>query len=203
MVVYRPHEFGTLIGKSTSTLRRWDREGTLPAKRGKGNQRYYTEEDIANALNIEQPLKQGKIVVYYRVSTHVQKVDLEHQRLALETYALNAGIAVDEWVKDLGSGLNFKRKNFLALMKQVRMGEISHIIVAYKDRLCRFGFEFLEEFCSWYSCKITVVNQLSLSPHQELVEDLLAIIHCFSSRLYSLRKYKTEIKKMIESENIS
>ncbi|MUG93002.1 IS607 family transposase [Scytonema sp. UIC 10036] len=200
MAVYRPHEFAVLIGKSTSTLRRWDREGRLPAKRGKGNQRYYIDEDIAIALNLESPSKKGKTVVYYRVSTQVQKADLEHQRQALETYAVNAGIAVDDWIKDLGSGLNFKRKNFLNLMKEVRMGEISHIIIAHKDRLCRFGFEFIEEFCSWYGCSITVVNQLTLSPQQELVEDLLAIIHCFSSRLYSLRKYKTEIKKLIEME---
>jgi predicted site-specific integrase-resolvase len=61
----------------------------------------------------------------------------------LETYTINAGIAVDDWIKDLGSGLNFKRKNFLNLMKLVRMGEIFHIIVAHKDRLCRFGFEFI------------------------------------------------------------
>jgi predicted site-specific integrase-resolvase len=115
----------------------------------------------------------------------------------METYCLNAGIAVDEWIAEVGGGLNFKRKMFLGLMKKVRMGEIAHLVVAHKDRLARFGFDFLTEFASWYGWKITVVNQESLSPQQEMVEDLRAIIHCFSCRLYGLRNYKKQLKKII------
>ncbi|HAJ58208.1 MAG TPA: hypothetical protein DCP31_02140 [Cyanobacteria bacterium UBA8543] len=94
--------------------------------------------------------------------------------------------------------MNFKRKLFLKLMKAVRMGEVSHIIVAHKDRLARFGYDFIEELASWYGCRITVVNQESLSPQQEMVEDLMAVVHCFSCRLYGLRTYKKQIKKIAQ-----
>lgn len=80
------------------------------------------------------------------------------------------------------------------------MGEVSSVIVAHKDRLARFGFDFIEEFASWYGCKITVVNQESLSPEQEMVEDLMAIIYTFSCRLYKLRNYKKQIKTMAENK---
>lgn len=84
-------------------------------------------------------------------------------------------------------------------MKQVRMGEVETIIVAYKDRLRRFAFDFVEEFVSWYGCKILVANCESLSPQQEMVEDLMAIIHTFSCRLYGLRNYKKQLKKIVYS----
>ena len=115
----------------------------------------------------------------------------------MEQYCLSSGIAVDLWVKEIGGGLNFKRKHFINLMKSIRYGEIEHLIIAHKDRLVRFGFDFMAEFCCWYGCQISIVNQESLSPQQEMVEDLMAIIHCFSCRLYGLRSYKKDLKKIL------
>jgi putative resolvase len=198
MSVYRPNEFAKLIGKSTSTLRRWDREGVLSPKRTPGNQRYYTDEDRRLILSSEKTQTPRKTVVYCRVSSSGQKDDLASQVKAMETYCLGAGIAVDEWLNEIGGGLNFKRKVFLKLMKSIRMGEVEHLLIAHKDRLARFAFELIEELASWYECKITVVNQESLSPQQEMVEDLMSIIHTFSCRLYGLRNYKKQIRKIAE-----
>lgn len=99
-------------------------------------------------------------------------------------------------IKEIGGGLNFKRKKFLKIMRQIRLGEVKILVVAHKDRLSRFAFDFIEEFASWYGCEIIVANQESLSPQQEMVEDLMAIIHCFSCRLYGLRSYKKKIKEI-------
>lgn len=200
MTNYRPHEFAKLIGKSVSTLRRWDTEGRLPAKRGLGNQRFYDDSDIAKALNIESKNESNnKVIIYCRVSTNNQKPELETQIKAMETFCLNAGMPIEKIFTEIGGGLNFKRKVFTSLMKSIRTGDTKHIVVAHKDRLARFGFDFIEEFASWYGCQITVVNQESLSPQQEMVEDLMAIIHCFSCRLYGLKRYKkAELKKFIE-----
>jgi predicted site-specific integrase-resolvase len=197
-MVYRPSEFAKLIGKSTSTLRRWDKDKILTASRGAGGQRYYTDTDLRKALNLGTSQPDMKTVVYCRVSSKGQTADLSRQIEAMELYCQNSGIAVTEWIKEIGGGMNFKRKLFLKLMKSIRMGEVSHILVAHKDRLSRFGYDFIEEFASWYGCKITVVNQESLSPQQEMVEDLMAVIHCFSCRLYGLRNYKKQIKKIAE-----
>ena len=111
----------------------------------------------------------------------------------MEQFCIAAGKPVAEYVEDIGSGLNYKRKNLLVLMEQVERGEISEIIVAHKDRLLRFGFEWFEKFCADHGCVIVVMNAESLSPEAEMTKDLLSIIHGFSSRLYGLRKYKKQI----------
>ena len=82
-------------------------------------------------------------------------------------------------------------------MKQIENEEVSTLIIAHKDRLCRFGFEFFEYFAKEHNCELIVVNQPSLSPQEEIVQDMLSIVHTFSSRLYGLEKHKKEIKEFI------
>ena len=198
VLLYRVKEFAKLIGKSPSTLRRWEREGKIKPKRSQGNQRYYTDKDLQLALNIETANQKGKTIVYCRVSSRGQLPELNHQLTAMEEFCRGQGLAVDDWVKEIGGGLNFKRKKFLKIMRQIRLGEIEKLVIAHKDRLARFAVDFIEEFASWYGCQIIVANQESLSPQQEMVEDLMSIIHCFSSRLYGLRSYKKQIRKIAE-----
>lgn len=81
-------------------------------------------------------------------------------------------------------------------MKDVELGLIKTIIIAHKDRLVRFGFEWFEKYCLYHGCSIKIINNELLSPEQEVTQDLLSIIHCFSSRLYGLRKYKKQITKI-------
>lgn len=197
--VYRPHQFAKKIGVSVSTVRRWDKEGRLLARRTHSNQRYYTDEDIRRVQQLPEPEK--KTVVYCRVSSASQKDDLNSQLEAMQTFCLSSGVAVDDWITEVGSGMNFKRKKFTELMIRIENREIERLYLAHKDRLCRFGFDYFYEFAKRHDCDIIVVNQERLSPHQELVEDMLAIIHSFSSRLYGLRKYKSQIKaKITETE---
>ena len=137
-----------------------------------------------------------KIIIYCRVSSAGQKKDLISQRRSVEFFCLVAGKTIDETLEDVGSGLNYKRKNFLRLMEMVEGGEVSEIVIAHKDRLVRFGFEWFEKFCVDHGVILTVMNAESLSPEEEMTKDLLSIIHCFSSRLYGLRKYKKQITQM-------
>ena len=196
--IYKINEFAKRIGKSASTLRRWDSEGRLVAKRTPTGQRYYDESDVRKILGIKDIDR--KIVVYCRVSSSNQKNDLKSQVVAMEQYCLNGGIAVDEWIQEIGGGMNFKREKFLSLMSRIAAGEISKLIVAHKDRLCRFGFDYFNHMASENGCEIIVINQESLSPQQEMVQDLMAIIHTFSCRLDGLKKYKKNIKKMIQAK---
>lgn len=200
--IYRISEFAKRVGKSPCTLRRWDREKRLVAKRSKSGHRYYDEMDVRKALGIEPRDEHKKNVVYCRVSSKGQRDDLKSQIKAMESFCLNSGISVDEWIDEVGGGMNFKRKKFLDVIERIERGEIVKLLVAHKDRLGRFGFDFFDSFAMSHGCEIIVVNQTSLSPQQEMVEDLMAIIHTFSCRLYGLRKYKKDIKKMIKaSEN--
>lgn len=197
---YSPKKFGQLIGRTTNTLQRWDRSGILKAHRSLTGRRYYLHEQYLEVVG-RKP-NDRKIISYCRVSSSGEKKDLISQRAAVESFCLSSGRAVDEKLEDIGSGLNYKRKNFVKLMEMVEQGEVAEIIIAHKDRLIRFGFEWFEKFCKDHGVKIIVMNSEALSPEAEMTKDLLSIIHCFSSRLYGLRKYKNKIVKMAsEHEN--
>lgn len=189
---YRISEFAQRVGKSSSTLRRWDRQGLLQAKRHPSGQRYYDESDVRKLFGIQE--QDRKIAVYCRVSNSSQKDDLSSQVHAMERYCLSCGIAVDEWISEVGGGMNFKRKKFLTLMMAIQRGEIKQLLIAHKDRLVRFGFDYFQCMAEYNGCEIVVVNQESLSPQEEMVQDLMAITHTFSCRLYGLRKYKKTLK---------
>jgi predicted site-specific integrase-resolvase len=190
-----------MIGRSVKTLQRWDQDGALVAHRNPKNRRYYTHDQYLEYIGVKANEEKGKVVVYSRVSSAAQKPDLENQIAALEKFCAANGYAVDQWFSETGSGLNYKRKKFNKLFIDVEMGCVSKIIIAHKDRLIRFGFDWFECFADRHGCEIVIMNQESLSPAEEVTQDLLAIIHCFSSRLYGLRKYKDKVIEMAKEED--
>lgn len=156
-----------------------------------GHRRY----PLSTFVDLE-PEKTKKKVLYARVSTRTQMDALQNQIQYLsEQYP---GYPV---VKDIASGMNWKRKQFMKLMEQVAAQEIETIVVAHKDRLCRFGFEFVEWFCNLNGCQIIVLNNEKLSPYEELMKDFMDIMHCMSSKLYFLRAYTKKIQEDFEKEN--
>src|SRR5712692_1809207 len=191
---YSPQEFGQLIGRTTNTLQKWDREGKLKAHRNPiTNRRYYTHDQYLQYRGLVAQ-EQGLTIVYSRVSAVAQKPDLANQINALEVYCKQQSIKVDEWMSDIGSGLNYKRKQFNRLMEVIELGRVRRLIIAHRDRLVRFGYEYFEAFCERHHTEIVVINGENLSPEQELVRDLLAIVTVFSARLHGLRSYRKVLK---------
>jgi len=191
---YSPQEFGQLIGRKTKTLQKWDREGKLKAYRSPTtNRRYYTHDQYLQYRGLVAQ-EQGLTIAYTRVSGVAQKPELANQIKALETHCQQQAITVDEWMSDIGSGLNYKRKQFNRLMELVELGQVRRIVIAYKDRLVPFGYGYFEAFCQRHTTQMVVMNGEALSPEQELVQDLLAIITVFASRLHGLRSYKKAMK---------
>src|SRR5258708_1082477 len=191
---YSPQEFGQLIGRKTKTLQKWDREGKLKAHRSPTtNRRYYTHDQyLAYRGMVAQ--EQGLTIVYSRVSGVAQKPDLAHQTKALEMYCKQHSFRVDEWMQDIGSGLNYKRKQFNRLMEMVELGQVRRILLAHRDRLVRFGYGYFEAFCERHHTEFVVIDGETLSPEHELVPDLVAILTVFSARLHGLRSYKKVIR---------
>lgn len=191
--MYSPKEFGELIGKSVITLQKWDRKGILIAHRSPTNRRYYTHDQylIYRGLVAQE---QGLTVAYSRVSGVAQKPDLANQIKALEVYCNQHVLKVDEWMQDIGSGLNYKRKQFNRLMEMVELGQVRRIVIAHRDRLVRFGYGYFEAFCERHNTELVVIDGETLSPEQELVQDLVAILTVFSARLHGLRSYKKAIR---------
>jgi putative resolvase len=198
---YSTGQFAKKVGVTIRTLQRWDSDGKFTAYRLPSGRRFYTETQYREFMGMEEPNPEGKkVVCYTRVSSNNQKPDLKKQITALEQFVVANGLVVAEWVSEIGSGLNYERKQFNRLLKEVEERKISKIVVAHEDRFIRLGFEWFEKFCKEHDCEIVVVNLQSLSPEEEVTQDLLTIIHCFSSRLYGLRRYKKNIEDLVKAE---
>lgn len=190
--MYKPNKFAEMLGVSVKTLQRWDNDGKLIANRTPTDRRYYTHKQYLDYVNES---KRGKVVIYTRVSSSNQKDDLVNQVNFLQQYANAKGLIVDEIIEDLGSGLNYNRKKWNKLIDESINGQVSKIIITHKDRFIRFGYEWFERFLLNLGVEIILVNNEKLSPQEELVQDLISIIHVFSCRIYGLRKYKTKIER--------
>lgn len=181
------------LGVSVKTLQRWDREGIFVAKRNPNNRRYYTEDQYLEYIGLSAKVDR-KIIAYARVSNANQKDDLQNQITFIRNYVNAKGEILDDVIQDIGSGLNYNRKHWNdLLLNQIPKGNIEKIYITYKDRFVRFGFDWFVRFCKNYNCEIVVINNLETSPQQELIEDLISIIHVFSCRIDGLRKYKKDI----------
>jgi putative resolvase len=140
-------------------------------------------------------------IAYCRVSSQAQKPDLRNQQAILEKFCKQQAIEVDEWVLEMGGGLNFERKQLLRLVDRIVSGEVERVVLAHQDRLVRFGYKLLAHLCQTHQTELVVMNTETLSPEQELVQDLMSIVHCFSSRLYGLRNYRKALEKALKDEN--
>jgi excisionase family DNA binding protein len=182
----KPKEAAEILGVHERTLRRWEEDGRIEAIRTPSGQRRYNIESYVAKSGGDR----RKVVVYARVSGRALQPDLNRQVAALSSLYPQAEI-----VAEIGSGLNFKRKKLLALLEQILSGDVRLVVVAHKDRLARFGFDLFRWLCEQNGCELVVLNDAGLSPEREMVEDILAILHCFSSRLYGLRKYRSQVKE--------
>ena len=194
IVNYKPKDFAALLGVSVKTLQRWDRDGTLTAYRTLTDRRYYTYDQYLQFKGVSLEKDERQVIIYARVSTRNQKDDLQNQVTFLRQFCNARGMIVDQCIEDYGSGLNYNRKKWNVLLDMVMEQKVKTIVVTHKDRFIRFGFDWFEKFCMKFNTTILVVNNEDLSPQEELVQDIISILHVFSCRLYGLRKYKKQIE---------
>lgn len=193
-------EFAKRINRSPQTVRRWEKEGVITSVRTAGNQRLYDANQINQILGLKPEETQRKIIAYARVSTSSQRPDLKNQVQFIEDYCRVHGIIVTDWVEEIGGGMNFRRKKFTNIIDMILEGKVNTLIVAHKDRLTRFGYDLIEQVASKCGTELVVINLPSASPEQEVVEDLMTVIHSFSSRLYGLRKYARKIREDVKTK---
>lgn len=185
-------KFAKSLGVSIQTLRNWDKEGKLkPTYVTENGYRYYSEDLLNKFRNIKNVNKiKKKNILYARVSAKDQKDDLNRQIDNLKQYAYSKGYSF-EIITDIGSGTNYKKEGLLKMINLVECGEVDRIIVLYKDRLIRFGYDLIEYICKLNDTKIEIVDNSTISKKQELTEDLIQIITVFANRLYGARSKKT------------
>lgn len=185
-------EAARLLGTSVNNLRKWEASGELlPARKTKGGTRYYDALEILNLDSLDAPT-----ICYARVSSRDQKEDLERQQIMLEGYCAAKGWKA-ETIKDLGSGMNYKKKGLSQLLEMILRKKVKRLVITHKDRLLRFGSELVFAICAMQNIEIIIIHRGEQpSFEEELTKDVLEIITVFSARLYGSRSHKN--KKLIE-----
>ena len=196
MKYYSAKKVTQILGVTAQTLRNWDKEGKLKPTYVKSNgYRYYSEDSILSYTQERKTKKNLNVIGYARVSSKKQSDDLERQVDNIKEYISRKYDSFDI-ITDVGSGINYNKPGLLKLIEKINKKEVDIIVVLYKDRLLRFGFELVEYFASLNNVKIEVLDKMDKNQDQELVEDLDQIITVFSCKIQGKRKSKT--KKLIE-----
>ncbi len=193
----RPKEVCRRLGISYSTLSRWVREGRIRAIRTAGGVYRIPESEVRRIAEGLPISKVVRAVIYARVSSSDQKSDLERQVEYLTQYCSSKGYRVTDVLSDIASGLKTDRKGLLKLFNYVINRQVDVVLVTYRDRLTRFGFEYLEHFFKQFGVRIEVMfDEEPKNAYQELIEDLIEIITSFAEKLYGMRSHKK--KRLVE-----
>ena len=206
MKYYSSKKVTEILGVTAQTLRNWDKEGKLKPSYVKSNgYRYYSEESILSYTQERKTKKNLNVIGYARVSSKKQSDDLERQVNNLKTY-LDSKYTDYEIITDIGSGINYTKPGLKKLIEKINRKEVDLIVVLYKDRLLRFGFELVEYFAELNNVKIEILDKIDKNQDQELVEDLVQIVTVLSCKIQGKRKSKTkelieEFSKKLEETN--
>lgn len=182
-VLYTPKQLSKLFGVTPETLIQWEKDNKIQARRTSGGHRRY----IYNEPIIHKTTDGTKVsYIYARVSSAKQKGDLERQVALLQSQFPNHVV-----VKDIGSGINFKRRGLITLLDNIFGGQVQEVVVAHRDRLSRFGFELFEFICNRFGVSLQVLSDPDIKePIEELAKDLLSIVTVFTARYYGSRAYR-------------
>lgn len=182
------------------TLTKYVKTGIIKVTTKPNGQYDYDEESVYAFLN--KGVKR-KNFIYARVSTPKQKQDLENQVDMLKQFSFSQGIQISGIYQDIASGISFeKRKQFFDMLDEIIAGHVQKVIISYKDRLSRVGFDLFSYLFAKYNCEIVVVSEVGSNKldSEEIFEEIVSLLHCYSMKLYSKRKLQ-KIKEAFESDN--
>ena len=175
-----------ILQVTRQTLLSYVKNGKIKATRLSNGYWDYDDDSVYEVAGLKD---QRKIVIYNRVSTNNQKKSLENQIEANIKWANKNGYKVDKVYQDIASGLNFDRGDFKKMIMDVMKRKIKTIIVSHKDRFTRVSFDAWNEICKEFDCNIIIINQ-SENEENEIFQDIISLLHCFSMKMYSKRKRK-------------
>lgn len=182
------------------TLTKYVKEGKLKVV-VKGNGRYdYDADSVYKMLNKDI---ERKTYLYARVSTDKQKKDLENQVQLLKNFCFQNGYIINGIYQDIASGISFdKRRQFFEMLDDILAGKVNRVIITYKDRLSRVGFELFTYLFGKYGCEIIVISETGSEKldSREIFEEIISLLHCYSMKLYSSRK-AGKIKEILEEND--
>jgi len=196
--LYKVSEVARMLNVSSVAVRKWIKSGKLKAKRI-GKLWMIPESELKSFLG-EKP-REIRAVIYARVSSHKLKKDgnLDRQIERLRSYCSARGYKVTDIITDVASGLKEDRNGLQKLFKMVESKQVDVIVVEFKDRLTRFGFDYLRRYFESHDVRLEIVEETEKGYMEELIEDFVSIVISFAARIYGKRSQKfRKIKKVIE-----
>lgn len=183
-----------LLNVTRPTLSHYVKSGRLKATMQPNGYYNYDEESVYKLLNKDI---ERKSVIYARVSTQKQKKDLDNQKRTLEAFCAARGVKITDVYMDIGSGINYDRKEFQRLVDDVVNHRISKVYITYKDRLSRISFDMFKNMFDNFNCEIVVMNEVddAQTIEKEIFNEIISLIHCFAMRVYSSRR-KRKLKNI-------
>lgn len=201
MKFYKLSEVSKMTSISVVTLRLWIKNKKINYTKTQGNHYLISEEEIMRIFNLKQKNEpKRKIIGYCRVSSKKQEDDLKRQIDYVKQYCITKGYSF-EIIEDIGSGINYNKNGLNLLINLIIQNRIEKIVVLYKDRLVRFGFELIENICKQFNTAIEIIDNTEKTEEQELVEDMIQIVTVFSCKLQGKRanKAKKILKELKEN----
>ena len=184
------------------TLNSYVRNGKIRVTKMSNGRYDYNDDDVYAFVGKRANRHGTKVVSYSRVSTVAQRAQLKEQTNRIYNNCVARGITLDAQFEDIGSGMSSDRKNFDELCQMIFRGDVDTVIVESKDRLIRFGFDMLEKFFKYFGTNIIVLNDSieNKSYEQELMEDLISVIHYFAMKSYSHGRKLNKLRKELEND---
>ena len=186
----RSKEVLNLLRITRPTLTKYVKSGIIKVVRKPNGQYEYDEDSVYAFLNKDV---KRKTYIYARVSTSKQKKDLENQIELLKQFCFTNGYTVSGIFADVANGISFeKRKEFFSMLDDVLAGKVERVVITYKDRLSRVGFDLFLHLFQKYHCEIVVMSEVGSVKldSQEIFGEIISLLHCYSMKLYSKRKEK-------------
>jgi len=186
MKIYKITEASTYLGVSINTLKTLANNKKINSFKTTGDHRRFRQDDLDSYMGIEKKKEEKLTVIYARCSTAKQKENLERQKERLRKYAENKGykfVIIDE----IASGINERRKGLHKVIKLCFEGKVERVLIEYKDRLARFGYEYLDAIFKYLEVIVEIVETKEKKYEEELAEDIMKILTCYSARYYGAR----------------
>jgi len=193
MKTYKITEASGYLGISINTLKTFTNNEKIKSFKTSGGHRRFRQDDLDAYMGVKKEKQEKLTVIYARCSTAKQKENLERQKDRLRKHAENKGykfILIDE----TASGINEKRKGIHKLIKLCFEGKVDRVLIEYKDRLARFGYEYLDAIFKNLEITVEIVEAKEQKYAEELAEDIMKILTCYSARYYGRRGWEKEEK---------
>lgn len=196
----KSNEVLRVLGVTRPTLTKYVKEGVIKVSVLPNGRYDYDEESVYKFLNKDV---KRKTCIYARVSTSNQKKDLENQIEMLKQFCFSNGYTVNGIYQDIASGISFEKRNdFFILLDEIIAGKVARVVISYKDRLSRVGFELFHHLFLRFNCEIVVMSEVGSTKldSEEIFEEIVSLLHCYSMKLYS-KKRANRIKEVITSDD--